>query len=163
MKGNVTDLVVIPLFIVLISATIVISFLLLDTFNTTIQDIPAFGVNATAAAQAGVDSFLFWDSFVIILVIGLYMVTLISAYFIQTHPIFFGIAFIFLIVSIIVSAQITNIYIDFATSNDTITNAANQFPYMLLFFTNLPTILTSMGAGLLIVLYSTFRDGGVKF
>lgn len=96
------------------------------------------------------NSMNFWFVF---LFSGIIISTFISAYFIQSHPVFFVLNIMFLILMIFLAALITNIFNKFA-SNAELAPVINNFDIMVGFFQNLPKILFIAGAGIFIVMFA---------
>ena len=152
------DIILIPVIIFAVAFTAIFIHVILTAFYGQVSG--TFTTEATTLVSQGITAMEQFDTGIILLIGGIFVITLISGFFIDTHPIFFVAAFILLIVSIIVGSQMTNIYMTFVTASPTITTSANNFPLTYQFFTNLPIYLLFMGASLSIVLYSKLRGGG---
>ena len=152
------DIVLIPVIIFAVAFTAIFIHVILTAFHGEVSG--TFTTEAETLITQGLTAMEQFDTGIMLLIGGIFLVTIIGAFFIDTHPIFFVAAFLLLVVSIIVGSQITNLYMTFATASPTITASANNFPLTYLFFTNLPIFLLFMGAALSIILYGKFRSGG---
>jgi glucan phosphoethanolaminetransferase (alkaline phosphatase superfamily) len=87
-----------------------------------------------------------------------YLASFIFVYQIRSNPIYFVPSFIFLTISVWLSAEIANMY-NLIANVSVMQSAANAFPTLNLFYTNLPLITAVLGFGVLIMLYGKTRSG----
>ena len=151
MKGSVLDVLIIPIVAFVLIFAVIFTFMFLNQFSIAAAD--ALPAQAQAAVQAGLDQYLIWDQAIIILIGGLFVVTLVGAAMINAHPIFFVGALMLLIVFIFISAQITNIFIAIV-ENPQISPTANLFPLTIQFFQNLPLFTVVFTISIAIVMFS---------
>ena len=161
MKGSVLDVIVIPIVAFILFFTVVFVYMFLSQFNTIASDV--LTIQAQQSLQAGLNQFLFWDQAIIILIGGLFVVTLVAAAMVNAHPIFFVGAVLFLIISVILGAQITNIFIAIA-GNAGISSTANLFPLTIQFFQNLPLFMLVFTIAIAVVMFSFGgRESGARY
>lgn len=102
--------------------------------------------------DAGIQTLTMFDYAFVFIIIGIASASIVSSFLINTHPIFFIFTFLTGIILIVVSAQYTNIWYEFATS-EIMATTANEFPIMLRVMQNLPLIMLIISAMISIVLY----------
>jgi hypothetical protein len=83
---------------------------------------------------------------------------IVSAFLIKTHPIFFAISIVLLLVQMLITPMITNLWSSIMTANADIQTEAESFAFAMILFNNLPLI--SFVLSLLIVLISFMRGVG---
>lgn len=88
-----------------------------------------------------------------LLIVGLILFTVVSAFFIRTHPIFFIINLILLTIVIAMSPIVSNTFMGLYT-NEATTESAQKFDVMTLVIGNLPIIFGAMLVFVIIALHS---------
>lgn len=156
MRGTVLDIAYVAVIIVVFAIGTIIGSLILTNISNeaTNQDIIDVDI-----INAGAQSFQVLDALYIVFVIGALMGTVVSAFFLNTHPIFFIASLFTLILLMLLAPILTNIGID--TLNSTaLVNESNKFPTIILILENLPMILVAFMAMLSIVLFAKSSSGG---
>lgn len=153
MKGSVLDILFIIVIMLITSIITIAMFTFLSVVNDRLQDIDSVPQEAKDSFQASVDTWLFFDWVLILMVGGMMVVVIVGASQINAHPIFFVGGLIFLIVLVMVSAQFTNMFMAFV-ENTTIAPYANQFAYTVQFHQNLPLIALMYAIVVFVVMYS---------
>lgn len=156
MKGQVLDLIM--LFIII--AVIAVSLLLGSHiyYNGMQEKFPNSQIGNTS--KTAVEStFQVFDYGLMMVMVGIGMATMISAFFIRSHPIFFIASLMILVIVIIVSAPISNALMGFATS-DSISDESDRYPITVWILGNLPMIATVFGIIVIIALYAKGSGGG---
>jgi len=158
MKGSILDVIVIPVVAFTLIISVIFTYTFLADFQTAASG--ALPAQAQAAVQAGINQYLFWDQAIIILIGGLFAVTLVAAAMVNAHPIFFVGSVLLLIGFIFIGSTLTNIFIEIVSQSE-IAATANLFPLSIQFFQNLPLFLTLMTAAVAVVMFSFGgrRDG----
>ena len=151
MRGSILDVIIIPIVAFVLIFAVIFTYIFLDQFNTAAQS--ALPAAAQTAIQAGLTQYLIWDQAIIILIAGLFVVTLIGAAMINAHPVFFVGAIMLLIGFIFLGAQITNIFIAIA-ENEGLVETVNLFPLTIQFFQNLPLFITVFTIAIAVVMFS---------
>ena len=100
-----------------------------------------------------------FDYMFVVLGVGLSASTIIGAFMIDSHPIFYIFSTILLGIMTIVSAQITNAFDKFATST-AFAPIANDFPMMITFVRNFPLFILVTGILIAMVMYGRPQTGG---
>lgn len=157
MKGSVLDVLFIFTIIFVTAVVAIFGTLVVTEMNTRLQTIDSIPAVAKNAAQGGVDFFVYWDPIIMIFLGGLMVATLVAATQLNAHPVFFVGAFMFLIVTVLVGAQFSNMFLEFA-NNSAITSASIQFPLVVQFFQNGPLFLAGFTFLLLVVMFAFGRQ-----
>lgn len=159
-KGNIAiDLI---LFIILIFgfalAGIFLNMITTD-LNTAIQNDTAIGTEAKDLMQTSTTGFpsLVNDLFLMIF-IGLWIVMLVTAWFTDTHPIFFIFTALLIVFVIIIGMNISNTYQEITADVD-VMSSADMFPNINLIMDNLGVIVLVIGFSVCLVLFGKSRYG----
>lgn len=168
-KGNVMlDLLLVPIILVVIAVFFFLSFYIYNTVkdNTELFSGVAEGGSAVQE-EIGVYSGVVFDMlpYIFIMVLVSVLVGLaLTAYFIESSIVFLVVGFIFLIISLIISAPISNFYEDFIAVEDfSVTTSA--FSITNLVMLNLPYFILIIGGVFLIVMFGKkhFETAGGGF
>jgi len=157
MKGSVLDLIIV---FVILGITMFGLVMGLKIYNEGFADKwPTTAVgNATKTGMlASLDVINYGMLF---LAIGLVVSLVVSAFFIETHPIFFLVSVIMLIVVVVASAPVSNAFMEMATSDSLSTEAA-QYDIATHVVGNIPLIAVVGGSLVIIALYAKPGGGGV--
>jgi len=154
MKGTILDLV----FIMVILGISVVGLIIASEVYSQLDDSGAFGTtDAAVAAQRGVEStFDVLNYGMVLILAGLLISTIIGAIMIRTHPIFFIVSIIMLIIVVVASAPVTNAIMGIATSGDLADDAA-QYGIATQVVGNMPAIFVVAGFVIIIALYAKPR------
>jgi len=156
--GNILDLFYIVLTVVVLAIVFMASWYIMSQVQPDLDahlnnDVAS---NASANALQAIASF---DYLLIFIIVGLLIATIISAFFIDTHPVFFVMSLLLFIMFMIVVPVLSNVFDGFATNSQMIT-AADEFDVTTSFVGELPKYFVVMGGLVLIALYAKYRTGG---
>lgn len=157
MKGSLFDIIFVTIFIFVFAVSFFFGYIIMDKFKAEVNQTNTIDVSYI---QTGQDAFLIFDGLMVFVIAMLFISVIISAFLIDVHPVFFVISLIFLVLSIFVGAQISNIFIEFSQASD-IAVATSNYPLTIYLFQNLPTIILVFGIIISIVIYSKIRQGGI--
>jgi len=153
-KGFVGDIIFVLVFIFITVVSIAVGWMVysnytdatadMDMFNTSIND------NITASAETTLAGF---DYLFVFMVVGLIILTIISTFSIQTHPVFFFISSLLLVISVIFAGEFANIF-ETITGASAFTGFEAGYPVITYFMNHFPTIMLIIGAILLIILFA---------
>jgi len=154
-KGSVFDLMYIFVFMLFFSTCTIVAFMILGAVG------PSLSLNPTATAvladaNTAVTGF---DGLFVFMVFGMIAVSMILAYFVDSHPVMFVVSLIVYIFVVMLSATISNVYQEIIAAEGIDTYAAS-FPLMTQIWLNLPTIAVIAGIGIIVVAYSKYRSSG---
>ena len=160
-KGSVLDIpVAIALLFSLVITLMVINLFwdnispkLTDEFGDTDEVVSMLG---SADTTFGMFDMIFMSA----LIFGVFVMLILVSITIDASPIYIPIYLIVLIVTVIISAIISNTYDEFIASAS-ISDVASSYPMANVVFTNLPLIVTCLGAILIIITYIKIRGANV--
>jgi len=98
-------------------------------------------------------TFNFWSPF---LLIALFAAILVSAWFVQTHPIFLLVSGVLLVLFIIYSGYMVNIFNEVA-GHDSFAGIIGNYDIMIAMWQNMPRLVLIVGAAIMILLYARHR------
>ena len=161
MKGNMQDFMVIPA--VLLGIAIAGPAL----WGATEDFMSQMGINfnslgfGTAAQIANTTAALYfsWDNAFLILAVGLGLATIISSYFIDSHPIFFFVSVIIFLISMMIAPLLSNVYNTYILGYSPSFDATQKLPLTTFILQNYPLYLLSIFALTGIALYAKFARG----
>lgn len=142
------DLGLVIIGIVILAISVITVQIFLDAFGAT--SLGTQYSTIVGNAEAGLQVFNY--GFIFIGVV-LFIVVLVSSYYISTNPLFFGVAVILLGVFILIASVMSGMFTEFIGADSTVVAAANQFPLTIIFINNLPLITLGLGIVVGIVLY----------
>lgn len=148
------DIFTIAIFIVVFAVFIIFGKIIVNEFaNDPVLTNNTHSQNALDTANSGMLSF---DNIIIFAIVMLSLGSIILAFLIKTHPVFFFIA-IFLLVFALTMAGIVGRTMDALTDNAQISATASQFPKMMLVLDNFPTFIFVLGLLIMISMYAGFK------
>lgn len=160
-RGNVQELMFIVAVGIMFMISILVGFKLNNALNDQLQNISDFPDEAKDASRVVNERFgTIFDFAFVVLFIGLYLVTLISAWFLDSSPIFFIISLVLTILILIAIALLTNVT-QGIVGNGAFVGILDRLPIIYFFATNLFKISVVMAGGILIALYAKNKSGEV--
>lgn len=157
MKGSVFDLPIIAIMLLVGGLSIIVVYVVLSSFTAAIPTGVTGSTEALGVLNSGKAAFTAMDTAFLLLGVGLCLVSVISAFYINSHPAFFIFSIIGLVVVILINTMVANVFNEFAT-NSAIVAYANDFSFMVLFMQNLPVI--SLVFGIMIAILTHAKPGG---
>ena len=151
-KGFIGDIFTNINMFFLIALTLIICFF---AFTVILDGFQAGGIS-NQAIESVYNSYKLFDYFFLIIVIIALLTTMISAYMIDTHPVFFVFTLFFMLFAFVLGSALSNAYTVIASSSGLAT-ASNQFYYTGLIMTNLNVIIGGFIVGFLIALYAKVK------
>ncbi len=156
-KGNITDIPYIVAMMFLLALTIIIGYTIMDRVNDEIQSDTKIPTVAKTANTTTMEKFLLFDSVYLIVWAVSLLGTLISAYFLETHPVFFVVFLILLIIILTALIPISNL-MEEIFGDDHFTDAINQFPIIMFYITHFFKIITIHAFLIMWVLYAKVKQ-----
>jgi glucan phosphoethanolaminetransferase (alkaline phosphatase superfamily) len=126
-KGNVIDLLFIMVLIFVAVFGMVMNAFTANLINQTVSTMGA-GVNTTHTERAASTVFNM-DIVVAGMFFGLMLASVISAYYVGSHPFFFIFSVIFLMILLVVSPILSNTIDDIMDSSSDLNTIAERMPY----------------------------------
>jgi len=156
-KGNITDIPYVASMMFLLALTIIFGYILMININDKVQSNSAIPTIAKTANETTMEKFLLFDSVYLIIWAVSLLGTLISAYFIDSHPVFFVIFLILLIFILVALIPISNL-MEEIFGDTHFTAAVNKFPIIMFYITHFFKIITAHGFLIMWVLYAKVRQ-----
>jgi cytochrome bd-type quinol oxidase subunit 2 len=160
LKSKKADMITDSLtFIIVLTALGLLIILIHPVFSQFNDEIQA-GDDFDAVAKQQIDNTIsgypsLFDNLFVLAVVLLIVFVLVSSYFIDAHPIFFVISFIFLIIIFIVGGQLSNINEEILSDSEI--NAGSSFPKTFYIMTHLPQVVLLMMVFSGIIIYAKSR------
>jgi magnesium-transporting ATPase (P-type) len=149
-KGSVMDyLILVPIVFVMV-ITAIIGMIAYDQFHKATEDV--LDPQAVEIMESAGAVLTGWDYILIIMIVGFLASTIVSAFFIQSHPIFFF-ASLFLLVVIIFTSIVYPNALEEMEDVEIIDEQIDNLPLSTGIIYNLPLILLALGILTIIVLY----------
>jgi|TARA_Y100000310_G_scaffold341928_2_gene442890 hypothetical protein len=156
-KGNLQDLIVIPVFLFIIAFSFVLGFYIYGEMNTEIQ---ASDMTTTAKSVFG-DNYATYnsvfDNIFLFIMVGLGLTVVVSSFFIRAHPIFYFVSLIVYAFITMISAILSNAYEELIGT--TLAAAGASFPIIDHLMSNFPYYMMGLSFVVAIVLYAKRGDG----
>jgi len=153
-KGNAIVELVIVLAVVFVFALIgMFAFQSFDSFYQERTDM--FDSNESLQAMETTHQKMpgVIDGGAVFILVGLWIATLVLAFSIESHPVFFVISLLLLIFSLIGVIALQNFYEEYFASDSDLTTLQSNFPAINFVFSHLLVISIVMGLSILVVLY----------
>jgi len=156
-KAGVMDIVFILVFLFILGISTFTAYMIYNKYQERTAELETFNNSLTEriddSAYATLTAF---DYLFIFIFVGLIIMAIVSTFTIQTHPVFFFVSIMLLIITIILAAPISNIFEEVA--NETaFSNASNAYTVIPYFMGRLPFFMLMVGAILFIALYAKYR------
>jgi len=152
-KGSILDIVFIMTALFTFAFVTVIMFNIYSEYTDNISDNDAFNntVNKQVEAQMNL-TFNVLDYVYIFFLVGFILLTIVSSFSIRTHPVFFFVSILLLVITVIMGTLFSNVYTQ-AVSDTALMDDSN-FTIMPFVMTHFPTVILIIGAILSVVLYA---------
>jgi len=158
-KGSVLDLIVMGMFLLTFSFTILIGFKISTEFNDGIQGMATIPAEGKAAATSLVGEYTTTiDYGFLFFAVGLSIVVLLMGALVRVHPIFIAFYVVGLFLVIFISGVFSNIYQGLADSTE-MAALSGQLLFVDKIMTFLPWFVAVVGVLLCIVMYKSYSDG----
>lgn len=161
-KGSVRDIGILMVSFFTFVLAGVFSLVLYSDFNTALQDTlnetNMLDANTTTILDNGVDAVETTVKLIPFFVFGLGFAAIISAFFIPTHPIFFPISVLLLLVFTVIQAMMANVMWEVINQTEIII-LMNNFPVVVAFIQYSPWFIAILGFILIAVMYSKRGQG----
>lgn len=151
-KGNVPDIFLIVVVLFGVAVSILFGFKLMGDLQDKFDNQLNSQLAKDFISDAETDYNNIFDNIFMFLFIGSIVAVMVSAFFVRSHPIFFGISTFILVFILIFSALIANTWDELATKPQLAAGASN-FTMMAFIMNNLGLVVTLIGVIVLIVLY----------
>jgi len=153
-NGSGMDIIYILSFLFTFAIVTVVAFTFYSGYTDSISDNDVFDneVNDQVEQQA-VATLHAWDYLFVFILIGLTITTVMGGFMLRTHPAFFWISLLLLIMAIILSAVLGNVFSSVA-ENPSFGTAVGELNVIPFFMNHLPLMILLIGGAILVVLYA---------
>lgn len=159
-KGDIQDLVTLIVVIVGFAIAGILAYKFMGEFNDQVADddvLTNHSKEILTTAEGRMPGV--FDGGLLVVLILFTIVMLISAWYIDTHPAIFIIAFILVIAIVVVAGALSHSFEEFTQTPEMI-NATSDFPISVFVLDNLPVLVFVIGVALVIVLFAKFKYSG---
>jgi len=158
-RGSLIDILYMIIGLFMLALTIILVFFALTKINDKIQETGTFTNESEQIIQNFEDRYInIFDIGFLVIMIALFISVIVTAFYIDVHPIFFGISVLLLISFLVISAILSNTFFDIV-GNDLLSTEASQFiviPFIMNHFVALIVIMSFIVLG---VMYAKTRMG----
>lgn len=140
-KGNILDIPILMIILMVVAVSVIITYKVLVAFDESVQANDQMPQVAKDLSSQGVGWFDdFWNKAFFVIYIGLTLASVVSAFFVDTHPIFFFIFIILMVVFVFVAAMMSDVMIAiFGTAE--LTTISDNFGTIQNFFAFFPVYI----------------------
>ena len=159
-KGNVGDVLVFGIFfiiLVMVVGVIGYSFSVIAPALESVYEDKGNNQSAAMITTSQKNYNSVFDGVIVAMLLGSWMASIISAFFLDTHPVFFVVFMLFFIVTIGAMLLLNNAYYDIVYSTDVLYTEA--FPMTAFIMNHFITFLIMMGSSIGVALYAKVRYG----
>lgn len=150
MRGTI-ELILAMVILLAFALVVILGQTFLTNMKTTAG--PMLNPTANSILDNVITGFYTFDTGFLILTAGLFLALLVSAFYIQTNPVFFIVFLIMLILDVFFSPTISNIFLEFG-ANPSVSGVVNNYPMIIQVFQNLPVIILVFGVLTMVILYA---------
>ena len=151
------DVIFLSVIFVAVAITFIITFFIYGSLTTALQPVinPTNSTNNTIGAvnKATNTAFLTYGNLLVLVFFGVGIAAIASAFFVETEPIFFIVSIFFLMIEIMASVIMHNVFFTIAQQS-TLVGITQQFPMLITIFQYYPEIVFVTALGVVIALYS---------
>ena len=153
-KGNIIDLFYIGIFVLAFSLIVIMGKGIFTDINTDFQADPTISDASKDILTENYDTYdSLFDNIFMFVFIGLGLAVVVSAFFIQSHPLFYFVSVVIFSILTFVTALFSNVYEEIIL-DPTFATAASGFTFMNHFMAYLPLYIIVFSIVVAIVLYS---------
>lgn len=161
-KGNMLSIILIMSVCLVLAMGIIITGVFMSRVNEQVQSMDFIDAHTKEVEQGINDKYIpVFDGFFLTFLIGSIIASVIGAYFINSHPLFFIITIILFIFAIIIAMIISNIYAS-ASAPEIIYAYAQNFPVINYVMNNLVSILVGYVILISVAMYAGKERGYVN-
>lgn len=153
-KGISIDFIYMIIMLVVFALFIIMGKVLFDSVNTEMQAGDLLTNESKENIQDINDRYVaIFDYGFLFILVGLFIFLLVSAYHLDTSPVYFILATIFFIIAFVIGGILNNVFYDFATS-DAMAVTANSFTIIPYVMNNLLSILAIIAISTMVIMYA---------
>ncbi len=156
-KGSFFDAFFIVGFIFVMGITILLGGQILNSINDVVDGNNLFEQKSQDVITKQSEKYRsVWDSVFLFIFVGLFIASIISSLFIDTHPAFFFVTIIAMTILVFLTAILSNIYEQFAI-NPSLIDTSQTYVFIPFIFSKLVELTIGLGLLILLALYAKTR------
>ena len=153
-KGSIGDVFFISVFIFLLAIVFVVGWVIHSKVNDEFQNNPSIVDQGKTMMQNSTDDYIsLFDGIFLTIIVGLWIGTIILAFQIDIHPVFFVLTIIVFAILVILTALFGNAFYTFA-NNANIVSYADDFTIIPFVMNNFVTVMIVLGFSVALVMYA---------
>lgn len=149
-KGSILDWFLIIPFILLISISTMIAYIVINTADSV--DVFSDNEDAQNGITQSKNAILGFDTLILFILTGLSLFVIVGSALVSQHPAFFFFSVFFLFIAIVVAASVSNTFWLF-TQDSVVASASSSYPKTVYLMNHLPLYILFMGFTALIAAY----------
>lgn len=150
-KGSVVSLFYVGIGLLITSIIIIFMVFSITEFKSQILES---GIDMDVTyLEKGLNTYKLFNGAFVLITIASGSASIVASFMIKTHPIFFVFTWILTIILLLISAQYTNMWYEFASRAE-FTTLLTDYPMMISVMKNLPIIMLGFATVVAIVMYS---------
>ena len=139
LKGNIIDILIIIIIIFVASLSMILSATFANMINTTMTSASTYAPNMNVTHINRATTTVYGlDIIVVAMFFGAVLASMISAYYIGSHPFFFIFSVIFLLIIMIIAGTLSNSFNDIIEGSSMLSSVAENMPYTMFIGRYLP-------------------------
>jgi len=156
-KGTIMDFLYIVVALFIIALSTIIAFTVWDSYNTQVKEDGLGNSSIYPSLEANMNTTMNnMDYLFVFLMVGLTIALIISVFMIKSHPVFFWITMLFIIIVLIIAGALSNAY-EMVGDNAELKAGHDNYPAMEFVMDNLPLFILLIAAMAIIALYAKSR------
>jgi len=156
-KGSVRDILVVLTLLFVFGFVTILMAGVYNEYIDSIDDNQAFNNTVNNAVEERTENlFLTFDYIYVFVLLSLIMLVVASSFYIRTHPVFFFVSLLFLIVMVVLGAVFSDVF-DTAMDAPILAEQASNYNIITWVMEHFPSIILLVGGGLLAILYAKNR------
>jgi hypothetical protein len=159
-KGFIGDLLSYIIVLFLLAIVIVVIYYALTQINSAWQGNTGIQSQPKQMLSDYKNSFVgTFDFFYLFLVVGYFIIIIITAYYLRSHPMFAFLAIIIMVVFGIVATHFSNAFFD-VSSTAAFSASAGEFTFLSFFGLRLPHLVIILGVIFIIIMFAKSQNQG---
>lgn len=156
-KANVIDVLWIAVFMFVVGISFIIGYMFFGSVNNQLQDMDNIAPVSKTILDNTNNRFVAWfDGAFLVIMVGLFLGSVILAFQIDSHPIFFPISIIIFIIQIIITAVLANSFTTIMQDSNLVAYA-NEFVIIPFVMANYIKILLVLGFALAWIIWGKLK------
>lgn len=158
-RGNLLDILWVGIFLFAFALTVVIGWLVLTSVNDAFQANDQIGIEGQQIINDSTNRYVaVFDGIFMFFLVAVSIMVIVSAFWIKTHPIFFGVSLVVLVIFVFLFNIFGDVFMEVG-SNPALVNYTNSFSIIPFVMDNYATLLAVLGFVAVVVLFAKASGG----